>query len=107
MSTVSMPPLVNDQGNINVHIKEGAYIPMTVQDDNGVLVDATPLTLVFRVGAFSKTLEQDPDNLIGKVLELTTTDLAGIMHGANFIVADETDPDRPVNKWEGRIYKRG
>jgi hypothetical protein len=107
MSTITVPPIVNDQGNINVHKDEGAKIPLTVEDEGGVELDASAIPLYFVSGVFRKALSADPNNPEGRLVVLTPADLVAIVHGANFRVVDESDVDLPVIRWEGRIYKRG
>lgn len=107
MSIVNIPPTVNDQGNLNVHIDEGCIVPIVLEDENGIELDASSLTLVFKSGTFEKDLADDSNNPEGKALILTPTDVEDITHGANFRVVDETDVNQPVIRWEGKIYKRG
>jgi hypothetical protein len=107
MATVTIPPVVNDQGNINLHKDEGVRIPITVQDDLGAEIDATEIPLFFVCGPVRKALEQDENNPEGRVLVITPTNLTNIPHGTPFRVVDESNPDYPINKWEGRLFKRG
>jgi len=107
MSTVTLPPLVNDQGNINIHIHEGGVIPVSTQDEFGADVDATGLPLFFICGNFRKALGPSTTDPTDRVVELTPADLTSITHGAAFRVVDESNPQIPINRWEGKIYKRG
>ena len=107
MSTILVPPIVNDQGNINVHVDEGAVIPIGLQNEDSTEVDASDIALFFISGAFRKALDQDPNDAEGRVLNLTPGNLVTIVHGAPFRVVDETNPTQPVIRWEGKIYKRG
>ena len=110
MSTVTLPPLVNDQGNINVHIHEGGVIPILLQDNDGNELDASSLPLFFEIVSvhphFRKALDPDPNNPEGRLLSLSPEELVNIPHGASFCLADESGPI-PVHRWEGRIFKRG
>jgi len=107
MAQVNIPPIVNDQGNINVHIREGASIPIIIQDDEGNEVDSSTIPLFFICGSFRKALEANPNDANGRLLHITDDDLLTIVHGSNFVVSDETDIDQPILRWEGKIYKRG
>jgi hypothetical protein len=109
MPNIHMPPIVNDQGNINVHHHEGCIIPIMYQDKDGTEIDisATPLFFEIPHGTFRKALDLDPANPEGRLLILTPDDLEDITSGAIFCVADETNPALPIHRWEGRIYKRG
>lgn len=107
MAQVNIPPIVNDQGNINVHVQEGASIPISIQDEGGTEVDASTMPLFFICGAFRKALEANPNDAEGRMLHITPDDLLTIVHGENFVVSDETNEDQPILRWEGRIYKRG
>lgn len=107
MSVINLPPIVNDQGNINIHKDEGAKIPLSVQNDAGVDIDASAIPLFFVSGAFRKALDLDPNDAEGRMIVLTPVDLAAIVHGAHFRVVDEADPTMPIIRWEGRIFKRG
>lgn len=107
MSTINVPPIVNDQGNINVHVDEGAVIPIGVQGEDSIEIDASDIPMFFISGTFRKALAQDPNDAEGRLLNLTPTDLIAITHGANFRVVDETNVSQPVIRWEGKIFKRG
>lgn len=107
MPTINMPPIVNDQGNINVHIGEGCKIPITLQDINGNEQDASSLELYFIAGSFQKALDIDEIDPFGRVLILTPTDLTQIPHGSFFRIVERSDNSVSINRWEGRIYKRG
>ena len=107
MAQVNIPPIVNDQGNINIHVREGASIPVAIQDEEGNEIDSSAMPLFFISGSFRKALEANPNDAQGRMLHITPDDLLTIVHGANFIVSDETDVDQPINRWEGKIYKRG
>ena len=107
MAQVNIPPIVNDQGNINVHVEEGASIPIILQDDEGNEIDSSSTPLFFISGAFRKALEANPNDAAGRLLHITPDDLVTIIHGANFVVSDETNVEQPILRWEGKIYKRG
>ena len=107
MPIVNIPPIVNDQGNINVHKDEGCQIPIVLQDEDGNEQDASSIPLFFVCGAFEKSLDANPDDAFGRVIILTPDDLIYISNGATFRISDRSNSLIPVNRWEGRIYKRG
>ena len=105
--TISIPPLVNDQGNINVHINEGCQIPISDRGTDGNEINISTAPMYFIAGGFRKALDLDPNNALGRMLVLTPANLTAIVHGSPFVIADETNPAMPINRWEGRIFKRG
>jgi hypothetical protein len=106
MVVVRIPPVVNDQGNINVHKDEGCQIPIELESEDGTEENASIVPLFFISGSFRKELVGDTENVLRKILILTPTDLLNITHGANFRVVDESGLV-PVVRWEGKLYKRG
>lgn len=109
MPTVNIPPVVNDQGNINVHHHEGCTIPIEFQNQSGEPIDISNTPMFFEIphGTFRKALDPDPSNPFGRILSLSPLELTSIPNGANFCIADETNPQLPIHRWEGRLFKRG
>jgi hypothetical protein len=100
---------VNTVGNILIHYREGANIPISYTDEDGESIDLSGSQYYFEIeGILRKLLPTDPDDPTGKILRISRNEAALIPRlGASFIVIDETDPDDLHIVWEGKIIPRG
>jgi histidinol-phosphate/aromatic aminotransferase/cobyric acid decarboxylase-like protein len=102
----TLPPVVDQFGNINVHAKEGISVPVVYETSDGVRQDISARTFVFEAGRLKKIIPADPGNPTGKLLTLSVVELRQIPHGSNFVVLD-VSANPPIAYWYGVLSKRG
>lgn len=96
------PPTISDDGSVwNLHKAGEDPIRFDVEGH-----DLSGATVVFRVEAGPTiTLENDPENLMGKVLAFSLADLAAIpARGAEFYIRNETSGQVLLT---GKVFVRG
>lgn len=101
---LSVPPLIDQFGNINLHMEEDLVVPL--QGGSGV-GDLSTRTLSFRVPSrrISHTPIVNPADPTGRIIRLTSKDMISVRTGDRFILLDRTGGGS-VARWEGTITRR-
>lgn len=104
---VELPPPVDENGNITVNSLEGVTIPISSQDSLGAPVNISGVPHRFIVkGRIDKMLVAKPDNVQGKLLEITPEDTDKLGTSPRpFQVLDVTEPSSPITVWAGTIKR--
>jgi hypothetical protein len=104
---INTPAVVTEQGDIRLHNREGARLPLYFQNEDGGPRDMTNAVVTFMTSAgFSKALTPgiEPNELL---LVLEPLELADHLNAkAEFIVQDESMPECPVI-WQGHMMVTG
>jgi hypothetical protein len=103
-----IPDIVDDNGDIQLHGRQGVVISVNFVDDNDLPRDMTGVSVTFECGTgINKTLVAGAttDELL---LELTNADIKVIYAASNkdFVVLDNTAPE-PTPLWVGTVYIYG
>jgi hypothetical protein len=111
---ITMPDIVDDDGNIWLHGLEGVSIPLEAEDP---LEDASTWTVMFRTASgFSKAFVTDPGLSRGLILRLSETEAdafpllplgARAEDGMQFAFIDETAPGAPQMILQAYISRYG
>lgn len=116
--TVPQPPLIDSDGNINVHGRAGFSVAVKMWSGNPndpaqSQIDVSGFTLTFELdveGVNDVPLVPDPDDLLGQKLIIPSLSDAGIFltpgNYPAFAVRDTTGA-YPAVLWEGRFIVRG
>jgi hypothetical protein len=115
---VQQPPLVDAQGNINVHGQEGLSIAIKLWSGNPAdpsqsQVDISGYTLALELDLpdfVNIPLVPDPGDALGQLLVIDSLSAAGILVTPGsfplFVIRDTTGAFPDV-RWEGRFIVRG
>ena len=100
-------PPVDENGNISFNLDEGLIIPLREVDASGTEIDVSGLSRYFTIanGRLRMEVGNDPNNVKGKRLVLTPTQLREVQGLSVFSYTDE-DGVVPIVLWEGKIYER-
>jgi hypothetical protein len=100
---------VDDDGNITVPAEGGAIIPIKEQSnaEPPIQLDISALPFRFFVkGRIDKTLSVDPNDSLGKVLEITETEAENLSESWHpFQLIDESNITVPTVVWAGKIRR--
>lgn len=108
---VAQPDIVDDQGNISLHGREGLYLPVSFLDIDDDPRDVSSALLYFEVqGKLRKALAAGGSN-DERVIVLTRAEVAAIGQASvpfalideTFVTGSDTIPD---TLWEGKIKTR-
>ena len=110
---VSQPPLIDPQGNIDVHGRSGISLPIKRYTDitKTTQVDISSNVFYFEVqGILRQRLQVDPNDAKGLVLVIADLAAAGLVVGQGayplFVLRDETGAT-PIVRWRGRFIVSG
>jgi len=105
--TATMPPLVDEAGNIDLHGRSALYIPVKFRE-GGVYQDISEWALFFEVsGQFRVALAAGPDDYT-RIIEAEWDYTEDVVppSSANFALVNET-PVYPVVPWSGVVKGYG
>lgn len=110
---ISQPPLIDAQGNIDVHGRSGISLPIKRFTDltKTTQVDISADVFYFEVqGLLRQRLPVDPNDAKGLVLVIDDLASAGLVLGQGayplFVLRDETGAT-PIVRWQGRFIVSG
>lgn len=104
---IQTPAIVTEDGNILIHNQEGARLPLVFSGEDGADRDMTAATVAFMTstGFRRELIPGDVSNEL--VLMLQPLDFAPLIGKmTQFIVRDETTPEKPVI-WAGKLFVEG
>lgn len=104
---INMPDPVDAEGNISFNFSEGLLLPIKEYDSGGSQVDISSVPYFFNAdrGNFRVTLSSDPNDALGRRLNLTQQQLRTIRVPCLFSFTNE-EGLVPISIWEGKIYER-
>lgn len=105
----TIPELVDDKGDINVHGRQGAVIVIPFLNDDGTARDVSALTMVFECGPALNINLTNGGALNEKVLTLTNDNVKTIaaLTNRDFVVLDTSTASTPTPVWVGAVYVYG
>jgi len=107
---MTLPPLVDERGDINLHGRQGAELILEFYDENGVARDMSAATVTFEVGP-SLNYPLAPVAGVPSQMKLTlaNADVKDIFNAPNknFIVLETVPALVPTPHWVGMVYVSG
>lgn len=102
-----MAPIVTENGDIQMHGREGALIVLSFQEDDGTPRDMTSAVVTFEVRGFTKPLVVgDQPHLMNLTLNRGELPTAFLGKVEDFVVLDETGAI-PHVIWSGKVILTG
>ena len=104
----AIPPVIDDNGDINLHGRQGAVITLKFSNDDGTPEDVSAKAMTFECGTGINIALTNGVNSDEKVLTLANADVKTIYNQAikDFIVLDNSGAE-PLPRWEGTVYISG
>jgi hypothetical protein len=104
---IELAPFFDDDGNVNLHAREGAIAEFSFADADGVDVDASSWNVFFDVSGFRKQLTPHATDPTLLVLTIERGDLNQYLNKlTDYVIVDETDAI-PIVIIEGKVRVRG
>jgi hypothetical protein len=100
----AIPSLVDQFGNLNIHMEQDLVLPLRGGSNVG---DLSARTLVFLIPArgIKHTPIANPVDPTGRIIKILAKDLKNVRSGDSFILLDRTGGGSKP-RWEGTITRR-
>lgn len=104
----TLPPIVDDDGNINLHGRQGAVITVKFTNDDGTARNMSGRTLTFECGTSLNITLTNGSTTDERILTLANSDVKSIfaLKNRDFVVLDYTAAV-PTPLWAGTVYVQG
>jgi hypothetical protein len=104
----AIPDVIDENGDINLHGRQGAVITLSFSLDDGSPEDVSAKAMVFECGTDINISLVNGSSVDEKVLTLTNADIKTIFAARNkdFVLLDNSGA-QPTPRWMGTVYIRG